>query len=332
MTVRIVVLDAHTLNPGDLSWSALEQLGRCSVHARTAPEELAARAGDAELVLTNKTRLGADELSLLPALRYVGVLATGYDVVDVRAAHARGIVVSNVPAYSTNSVAQLTFALLLELCNHVGLHGQAARDGRWTASRDFSHREQPLIELAGKTLGVVGLGRIGSAVAAIGAAFGMHVVATTGTAPALRGGASLSSQPAPSGIERVSRDELFARADVVSLHCPLTAQTARMIAAPQLARMKPDALLINTARGGLIDEPALLDALRAGRIGGAALDVLTVEPPALDHPLLHAPRCVVTPHIAWATREARARLLAVAVDNVRAFLAGSPRNVVAVPA
>jgi glycerate dehydrogenase len=302
------------------------------VHPRTAPEELAARAGDAEVVLTNKTRLGADELSLLPALRYVGVLATGHDVVDVRAAHGRGIVVSNVPAYSTDSVAQLTFALLLELCNHVGLHAQAAREGRWTASGDFSHREQPLLELAGKTLGIVGLGRIGSAVGAIGAAFGMRVIAASGTAPALCGGASLSSRPAPSGIERVSRDELFARADVVSLHCPLTAQTARVIAAPQLARMKPEALLINTARGGLIDEPALLDALRAGRIGGAALDVLTVEPPASDHPLLHAPRCIVTPHIAWATREARARLLAVAVENVRAFLAGSPRNVVAVPA
>jgi glycerate dehydrogenase len=321
VTNRIVVLDAHTLNPGDLSWSELEALGRCTVHARTAPEEVIERASDAHIVLTNKTRLGASELAGLACLRYVGVLATGHDVVDVRVAAARGVVVSNVPAYGTESVAQATFALLLELCNHVGLHAQAAREGRWSASGEFSHRERPLLELAGRTLGIVGLGRIGSAVAAIGAAFGMDVIA-------------VSSRRAPPGsrVRVVPLDQLLEQADVVSLHCPLTPETVRLIDAPRLARMRRHALLINTARGGLIDEAALFAALEAGRLGGAALDVLSSEPPPADHPLLRAPNCLVTPHIAWATHAARARLLAIAVDNVRAFLAAQPQNAVAVPA
>lgn len=318
VTVRIVVLDAHTLNPGDLSWSALEALGACTVHERSAPEQVIERAQGAGVVLTNKTRLGARELSALTDLRYVGVLATGHDVVDGRAAAARGVVVSNVPAYGTDSVAQMTFALLLELCNHVGLHAAAARAGRWSQSGEFSYRERPLLELAGRTLGIVGLGRIGRAVAAIGDAFGMEVIA-------------FSSRPAPDGarVRVLPLDAVFEQADVVSLHCPLSAATARMIDAPRLARMRPHALLINTARGGLIDEAALLAALQAGTIGGAALDVLAVEPPPADHPLLAAPNCLVTPHIAWATHAARARLLAIAIDNVRAFLAGAPRNVVA---
>jgi glycerate dehydrogenase len=321
VTPRIVVLDAQSLNPGDLSWSELEALGRCTVHARTDPSDVIERARDAEIVLTNKTRLGAAELAGMARLRYAGVLATGHDVVDVRAASARGVVVANVPAYGTDSVAQMTFALLLELCNHVGLHGQAAREGRWSASGEFSHRERPLLELAGRTFGVVGLGRIGSAVAAIAAAFGMDVIAVS------------SRTPPPGAPVRVLPLELvLEQADVLSLHCPLTPATTRLIDGPRLARMRSHALLINTARGGLIDEAALLAALQAGRLGGAALDVLSHEPPPADHPLLHAPRCLVTPHIAWATHAARARLLAIAVANVRAFLAGQPQNVVEVPA
>jgi glycerate dehydrogenase len=321
VSIRIVVLDGHTLNPGDLSWSELEALGTCTVHARSSPSDVIERAGDAEIVLTNKTRIGSGELAGMARLRYVGVLATGHDVVDVSAAVARGVVVTNVPAYGTESVAQLTFALLLELCNHVGLHAEAARAGRWSASGEFSHRERPLLELAGRTLGIVGLGRIGGAVATIGLAFGMDVIA-------------VSSRPAPAGtaVRVLPLEAVLEQSDVLSLHCPLTPATARLIDAPRLARMRPHALLINTARGGLIDESALLAALQAGRLGGAALDVLSSEPPPPNHPLLHAPNCLVTPHIAWATRAARARLLAIAVDNVRAFLAGRVQNRVAAPA
>lgn len=317
MSARIVVLDGHALNPGDLSWAELEALGPCAIYSRTKAEQLLERARDAELVLTNKVRLGASELAALTSLRYVGVLATGYDVVDVQAASARGICVSNVPAYGTPSVAQHAFALLLELCNRVGLHAEAARAGRWSASGEFSHAESPLLELSGRTFGIVGLGKVGSAVATIASAFGMRVIA-----------ASARPQPSGSIATLLPLDEVIAQADVLSLHCPLTPQTARLIDAARLARMKPDALLINTARGGLIDEVALLAALRDGRIAGAALDVLGREPPPPDHPLLHEPRCLVTPHIAWATHAARSRLLAVAVDNVRAFLAGAPRNLV----
>jgi glycerate dehydrogenase len=314
--MRIVVLDGHTLDTGDLGWGALPSLGQLTVYERSTPADVVPRASGAELVLTNKTRLGESQLASLPALQYVGVLATGYDVVDVAAAAARGVVVTNVPAYGTESVAQATFALLLELCNHVGLHAEAARSGRWSASGDFSYRERPLRELAGACFGVVGYGRIGRAVARIARGFSMQVIATPG-----RGAAD-------AGVEVVPLDELFARADVVSLHCPLTPATARMIDAPRLARMKREALLLNTARGGLVDEQALHGALCRGELGGAGLDVLAVEPPAADHPLLSAPRCIVTPHVAWATREARTRLRDEAVENVRAFLAGDRRNVV----
>jgi glycerate dehydrogenase len=316
--VKIVVLDAHTLNPGDLSWDELAALGSCEVHARTPPDQVRARAAGAEIVITNKTRLTRSEILALPALRYIGVLATGHDVVDVRAAAERSVIVTNVPAYGTDSVAQMTFALLLELSNHVGQHAEAARAGRWHASGEFAYWERSLLELSGMTLAVIGLGRIGQAVARIGAAFGMRVIAASARA----GGAEIES------VERVWLDEAFARADVLSLHCPLTPETARLAGAERLARMKPSALLINTARGGLIDEAALAHALASGKLAGAALDVLSVEPPPPDHPLLRAPNCLVTPHIAWATRAARARLLDIAVGNVRAFLAGSPRNVV----
>jgi glycerate dehydrogenase len=316
--MKIVVLDAQTLNPGDLSWAALQRLGACEIHARTPPEQMVARATGAPIVLTNKTQIARSQIEALPDLRYIGVLATGHDVVDTRAAADRGVVVSNVPAYGTASVAQMTFALLLELCNHVGAHSEAARAGRWSASGEFSYREQPLTELAGCTLGIVGLGAIGQAVARIGAAFGMRVLAA-------------SSKPAPPdglALEIVPLGELFAQADALTLHCPLTPETARMVNAERLAWMKPTALLVNTARGGLIDEAALLAALSQRRLAGAALDVLAVEPPPADHPLLRAPNCLVTPHIAWATRASRQRLLQTAVDNVVSFLAGRPVNVV----
>jgi glycerate dehydrogenase len=316
--MKIVVLDAHTLNPGDLSWAGLERLGECVIHDRTPAEAIIERARGAEIVLTNKTRLTRAELAALPVLRYVGVLATGYDVVDARAAAERGITVTNVPAYGTASVAQHTFALLLELAQHVGLHAEAARSGRWTASGEFAYWERPLLELSGLTLALVGLGAIGQAVARIGTAFGMRVIAA-------------SSKPAPPAgleLELVALRAAFERADVLSLHCPLTPDTRQLVNAERLAWMKPSALLINTARGGLIDEAALRTALEQDRLAGAALDVLSVEPPPRDHPLLAAPRCLVTPHQAWATRASRERLLDTAVGNVAAFLAGTPRNVV----
>jgi glycerate dehydrogenase len=319
--VKIVVLDAHTLNPGDLSWSELEALGPCEIYPRTEAAQVRARARDAELVLTNKTPLRRDDLLALPRLRYVGVLATGYDVVDVAAASEQGVVVTNVPSYGTASVAQLTFALLLELSNCVGQHAEAARAGRWSGSGEFSYREHPLLELAGLTLGIVGLGRIGQAVARIGSSFGMSVVAVARHSPPAELEVELE-------VELATLESVLERADVLSLHCPLTPQTVQLVNAERLARMKPSALLLNTARGALVDEVALASALEQGVIAGAALDVLAVEPPSPDHPLLRARNCLVTPHIAWATRASRERLLQSAVDNVRAFLAGQPRNVV----
>ena len=295
---RLVVLDGHTLNPGDLSWAALEALGDCAIHAHTPPGEVVARAAGAAIVLTNKTPLPAEAFAALPDLRYVGLLATGYNVVDVAAARARGIPVANVPLYGTASVAQHVFALLLELTQHVGRHAAGVRAGRWAASRDFCYAETPLLELAGLTFGVIGPGRIGSAAARIAEAFGMRVL----TAGRAEGRA---------GLERVLR-----AADVVSLHCPLTADTRHLINATTLEWMKPGAFLLNTSRGPLIDEAALAAALHAGRIAGAGLDVLSVEPPPANHPLFGAPNCLITPHQAWATRAARARLMATAVANV----------------
>ncbi|MBM3866912.1 MAG: D-2-hydroxyacid dehydrogenase [Verrucomicrobia bacterium] len=307
---RLVVLDGHTLNPGDLSWAALEALGDCTIYAHTPPADVIARAAGAAVVLTNKTPLPAAAFAALPDLRYVGLLATGYNVVDVAAARARGIPVANVPLYGTASVAQHTFALLLELTQHVGRHTAGVRAGRWAASRDFCYWETPLLELASLTFGVVGAGRIGSAVARIAEAFGMRVL----TARRAGGRAELE------GVLRA--------ADVVSLHCPLTGDTRHLINATTLGWMKPGAFLLNTSRGPLIDEAALAAALQAGRIAGAGLDVLSVEPPPADHPLFTAPNCLITPHHAWATRAARGRLMATAVANVAAFLAGRPENVV----
>ena len=314
----IVVLDGHTLNPGDLSWEPLTSLGRCAIYERTAPGEVVPRACEAEIVLTNKTPLQREALAGLPRLKFVGVLATGYNVVDVRAARERGISVANVPAYSTESVAQLVFAHLLNLTHHVADHSRTVRDGRWSASRDFCYWDTPLIELRGLTMGVIGYGRIGSATGRIARAFGMQVLAHT------RDQARVLEE----GVQWASLDDVFRHSDVVSLHCPLTAETEGLVNRHRLRLMKPSAFLINTSRGPLVDEAALAEALAEGTLAGAGLDVLSSEPPPASNPLLCAPSCVITPHIAWATKAARERLLASAAANVRAFLEGSPINVV----
>jgi glycerate dehydrogenase len=316
--MKIVVLDGFTLNPGDLSWDSVEKLGNLIIFDRTAPEQIVERAKDADIVWTNKTPLRADTIASLPNLKYIGVLATGYDVVDVAAAAGRGIPVTNIPAYSTHSVAQFVLALMLELCHRIGSHGDAVREGAWAASPDFSFWNSPLVELYGKTFGVIGLGRIGEQTARVAQALGMKVIAATRT-----------SKPAPlEGMRMVSIDELLLEADVVSLHCPLTQETSGMVNKAFLERMKSTAFLINTARGKLIVEQDLADALNSGVIAGAGLDVLSVEPPAADHPLVMAQHCIITPHIAWATKEARARLMGMAVENLEAYMAGSHINVV----
>lgn len=318
MSDSIVILDAFTANPGDQSWAGLEALAPLSTYDRSAPDEVVERARDASIVLTNKTVLNAATIAELPAARYIGVLATGVNVVDVAAAKGRGVVVTNVPAYGSPSVAQTVFALLLELTHRIGHHAAAVREGRWTVCPDFSFWDFPLVELAERTFGIMGYGQIGRTVAQIARGFGMKVIATRrDEAPGREG-----------EVEFVAREILFREADVISLHCPLTPETQGIIDARRLAWMKPTAFLINTGRGPLVVERDLADALNAGRIAGAGLDVLSVEPPSADNPLLVAKNCLVTPHLGWATREARARLIAIATENVRAFLAGTPRNVV----
>jgi glycerate dehydrogenase len=316
--VNITVLDGHTLNPGDLTWDDLKALGPCEIHDRTARDQVATRAKKAGIVITNKVPLREEELAALPELKYIGVTATGFNIVDVLAARTRGVVVTNVPTYGTRSVAQMTFALLLELTQHVGHHSRRVREGAWTSSVDWCFWERPLIELDGRILGIVGFGRIGRAVAELGMAFGMRVQVAVRSRPA----------GLPEGIHIVDLDELFRTSDVVSLHCPLTPETHQLVSAARLASMKPSALLLNTSRGALIDEKALALALNSGKLAGAAVDVLSTEPPKGINPLLRANNCLVTPHIAWATRAARQRLMRTAVDNVRAFLAGRPVNVV----
>lgn len=312
--LRIVVLDGYTLNPGDLRWSALETLGAVTIHEHTTPDLVAERSAGAQVLLTNKTVLSGELIRALPELRFIGVLATGYNVVDVAAAKERGVPVSNVPGYGTASVAQAVFALLLELAAHTGDHARAVAAGRWTSCRDFCFWDSPLVELAGLTLGIVGYGAIGRSVSTIAKAFGMRVV--------------VHSRRPVEGEENVGLDKLFAEADVVTLHCPLTPATKGLVNAERLARMKRSAFLINTGRGPLIDEPALAEALNQGHIAGAGLDVLSQEPPPAGNPLFTAKNCIITPHIAWATKAARQRLLDIAVANVRAFLTGSPQNVV----
>jgi glycerate dehydrogenase len=312
--MRIVILDGLTTNPGDLSWEPLERLGTLTVFDRTPPGEVAARGADADAILTNKAIVGREQIAALPRLKYVGVLATGTNIVDGEAARERGIPVCNVPEYSTPNVVQATWALLLELTNHVGHHDRTVHEGRWAAGPDFCYWDGDLVELAGRTLGIVGHGRIGRGVAAVGRAMGMRVIhhrRRHGDDPA-----------------SVDLDTLFRESDVVSLHCPLTPDTKHLVDARRLALMKPTAFLVNTARGPLVDEAALADALNAGRIAGAALDVLSVEPPPPTNPLLTARNCVITPHVAWATRDARRRLIDVAAANLAAFAAGRPQNVV----
>lgn len=312
--MHIVILDGLTTNPGDLSWEPVERLGTVAVFDRTAPGDVVARAATADAVLTNKTVLGAAELAALPRLKYVGVLATGYNVVDVAVARERGIVVANVPDYSTPNVVQATFALLLELTNQVGHHDATVHVGRWSACPDFCYWDGDLVELAGLTLGIVGYGRIGRSVADVGRAFGMQILYHR-------------RQPA-ADPECVDLDTLFRESDVVSLHCPLTAETRGLVDARRLALMKPTAFLINTARGPLVNEADLAAALDAGTIAGAAIDVLSEEPPPASNPLLSARNCIITPHVAWATRDARRRLIDVAAANLAAFAAGRPQNVV----
>jgi glycerate dehydrogenase len=315
--MQIAFLDSFTLNPGDLSWVELEKLGECIFFDRTPVDEIIDRAAHAEIVLTNKTPLSRETQAQLPKLKYIGVAATGYNIVDVAAARQRGIVVTNVPGYASQSVTQSVIAHLLNFTLHVAQHGQSVSVGKWSKCEDFCYWDYPLIELAGLTLGIVGLGQIGRAVAKAADAFGMKVIAY-----------DASAVIPPQGVQMVAIEELFRQSDVVSLHCPLTPQTTNLINAERLAWMKPTAFLINTSRGPLIDENALAEALNAGRIAGAGLDVLSVEPPPPELPLLKAKNCCITPHIAWATVSARKRLLGEVTENVRAFLAGTPRNAV----
>jgi glycerate dehydrogenase len=316
--MKIVVLDGHALNPGDLSWGELEALGECEIHERTPADLTVTRASGARAALTNKTVLDRAALGQLPDLEYVGVLATGYNVVDLEAARQRGVTVTNVPAYSTSSVAQTVFAHLLELTHNVGLHTASVGRGQWTDCRDFCYWLRPVVELQGLTLGIVGFGRIGRQVARLALAFDMKVLVHDAVTPA----------DLPEGATAADLGTLFRESDAVTLHCPLTPETEKLVDAERLATMKPTAFLINTSRGPVVDSAALAGALREGRIAGAGVDVMTAEPPPADDPLLAAPNCNITPHIAWASRAARQRLMNVAIENLRAFLAGTPQNVV----
>jgi glycerate dehydrogenase len=315
--MKIVVLDGFTLNPGDLSWDSLKTLGHCAIHDRTPSSEVVTRANGAEIVLTNKVVLNAEHLNALPDLKYIGILATGTNVVDVPAARSRGIVVTNIPAYGTQSVAQTTMALLLELTQRAGHHSHAVHEGRWSAGTDWCFWDYPLIELSDLTFGIIGAGRIGLAVGELAHGFGMKVLAY-----------NPRPRPMPSFIKSVELKHLLQESDVVSLHCPLTPENQKLMNSERLGWMKPSAFLLNTSRGGLVDESALADALNTGRLAGAGLDVLSTEPPPLSNPLLKAKNCVITPHLAWGTRAARNRLMKIATENIRAFLNGRPQNVV----
>lgn len=317
--MKIVVLDGYTLNPGDCPWQPVEKLGELTVYDRTDAEQIIPRAAEAEILLTNKTPLTAKTLAQLPKVKFIALLSTGYNIVDTAAARALGIPVSNVPAYSTDSVAQLTFALLLEMCDHVGLHSRQVREGLWSRQKDFCFWSSPLVELAGKRMGIVGFGRIGRRVGEIAHAFGMEVLAYARTP-----GAAPDYQP----FAFVGLEEVFAQADVVSLHCPQTAENLEMVNRRLLDLMKPTAMFINTARGALVREADLAEALNSGRLAAAAADVVSHEPIRPDNPLLTARNMILTPHIAWAALDARRRLMQITADNVAAFLSGKPIHVV----
>jgi len=314
--MKIVILDGYTANPGDLSWRELEKMGDVTVYERTSPEETVVRAAEAEVVLTNKVLMTREVMEQLPQLKYIGVLATGYNVVDIQAAHERGIVVTNVPAYSTESVAQMVFAHLLTVTNRTEHYAQQNREGKWSRSKDFCYCDTTLTEMAGKTFGIVGLGNIGMRVAQIALAFGMKVKALS------------SKEVLPEGIEKVTLDELLATSDVLSLHCPLTDSTRHLINKESIQKMKSSAILINTGRGPLVDDDAVANALAEGRLYAFCADVMTVEPPAADNPLLKQPNAYITPHIAWASTEARVRLIQIATENVGCFINGKPQNMV----
>jgi glycerate dehydrogenase len=316
--MKIVVLDGFAMNPGDLNWNTLKQLGETEIYDRSSLKETGKRIADAEIVLTNKAIVNKELIESAPKLKYIGVMATGYNIVDITAAHTRKIIVTNVPAYSTASVAQLTFAFILELANHTALYAESVRKGDWVRSKDFSYHLAPIMELQNKTLGIIGFGQIGKAVAKIALAFGMNVI---------------SSHKHPErdqipGVTFVDEKTCFREADILSLHCPLNESNLHFVNKELLATMKPASFLINTSRGGLINEPDLADALNKEIIAGAALDVLSTEPPSAGNPLLQAKNCLINPHVAWATFESRSRLMKVVVNNVKAFLEGKAENVV----
>lgn len=317
--MKIVVLDGYAANPGDLSWDALKDLGECVIYDRTAPAELLERAKDADVLLTNKVVISAETMAQLPNLKYIGVLATGYNIVDIEAARKHGIVVTNIPAYSTNSVAQMVFAHLLNITQRVGHYSHhIKKNAAWTNSKDFCYWDTPLMELDGLKMGIIGLGNTGMATAKIALSFGLEVYAFT----------SKTQAQLPEGIKPTSMDEIFSKCDIVSLHCPLTEKTKYLINAERLKTMKPTAIVINTGRGPLVNEKDLADALNNGTIYAAGVDVLSTEPPKADNPLLSAKNCFITPHVAWATKAARVRLMDIAVNNLKGFIRGEAKNVV----
>lgn len=316
--MKIVVLDGYGVNPGDLSWEKLEELGELTVYERTAPEEVVKRTEDAEIVLTNKVVLSAEVLEKMPKLKYIGVLATGYNVVDTEAARAQGIVVTNIPAYSTDSVVQMTFAHILNITNRVAHYARENREGKWARSKDFCYWDTPLLELSGLTLGVVGLGNIGMKVARVARTLGMEEYAAT----------SKSSSSLPEGIQKTTFKGLLGVCDILTLHCPLTPDTRELVNAKTLGMMKRGAVVINTGRGPLVNEADVAEALRSGQLAAYGADVMCQEPPREDNPLLGEPNAFITPHVAWATIDARRRLMKIAVDNIKAFVEGKPVNVV----
>ena len=316
--MKIVILDGYGLNPGDLSWSQLETLGDVVVYPRTAPEDVEERSKDAEIILTNKVVFSDATISKLKKLKYIGVLATGYNIVDVKAASSKGIIVTNIPSYSTDSVAQMTFAHILNITNRIGHYAEENRKGRWSSNPDFCYWDNDLMELSKKTIGIVGLGNIGLRVARIARDFGMDVFAYT----------SKNKADLPDGIQKTTLEGLYGISDVLTLHCPLTAGTKEFINKNTISKMKHGAILINTGRGQLVNEQDVANALKSGQLGGYGADVLCKEPPSIDNPLLKAPNAFITPHIAWATKDARLRLMSIAVNNLKCFIANKPVNIV----
>jgi glycerate dehydrogenase len=316
--MKIVVLDAFAMNPGDLSWDALSQLGETAIYERSSLEETKERITDADIVLTNKSILNEELINAAQNLKYIGVMATGYNIVDITGANTRNIIVTNVPSYSTASVAQLTFAFILELTNHTALYAESVKNGDWVKSKDFSYHLKPIMELRDKTLGIIGFGQIGKSVAKIAIAFGMKVIASH----------KHPERDRMEGVTFVDEKTCFSDADIISLHCPLNANNQQFVNKELILTMKPTSFLINTSRGGLINDQDLAEALNEDIIAGAALDVLSTEPPKADNPLLDAKNCIINPHVAWATFEARSRLMNVVVNNLKSFLEGNPENVI----